>query len=429
MEGRSFTKIEDRIGPLMREVCEEIVLANLIEEARLSMEASDSQDEHDFNLWKASLEDKTIQLSQAKMPKIEASYDMAWQQKGYGHVYNLLSGHGVFIGQHTRKVVALVVKCKTCGVCNAWKKKHPDIEILPHRCWQNHDGSSGSMESAGCLELVVSCYEKFQVIVHRLCCDDDSSIRADCQWNNADYTKNNNTTVVPLVAKKVGKNKGKMQPRPDKGKLPAHVPEPIFVADPNHRHKGLTGELIKLDKCNNDKRFTMTRMDSTRIGKNFGYMARTLKDRPHCEFVTAATAVLDHHFDIHDHCGDWCKRKNETPEQRQASPKYYRCINKDAKLYKILQETIARFITMDKLLEMDHGLDTNQNEAFNNLCTWFAPKNKVYDGSGSLHNRIACAVGISSMGIIGFTRNCFARWALLLPTTLSITYNTKRPIN
>jgi hypothetical protein len=223
---------------------------------------------------------------------------------------------------------------------------------------------------------------------------------------------NNNTTVVPLVAKNVGKNKGKLQPRPDKGKLPAKVPEPIVVADPNHRCKGLTGERIKLDKSNNDKRFTMTCIDSTRIGKNFGYMARTLKDWPHCEFITAATAVLDHHFDIHDHCGDWYKRKNETTEQRRASPKYYRCITKDAKLYKILQETITSFITMDKLLEMDHGLDTNQNEAFNSLCTWFAPKNKVSAGSGSLQNRIACAVGISSMGIIAFYKKLFRKMGI-----------------
>jgi hypothetical protein len=384
----------------------------LIEEVKLSMEASETHDELDFRVWKDSLEDKTIQLSHAKMPNIEASYDMAWQQKGSGHAYNSLSGHGVFIGQHSRKVIALVIKCKTCTVCNSWKKKHPDIECLPHHCWKNHEGSSGSMESAGCLELVVQCFDKFNVIVHRLCCDDDSSIRADCQWNNADYMKNNNTTVVPMVAKKVGKNKGKMHPRPDKGKLPSHVPEPEFVADPNHRRKGLTRELIKLDKSNNDKRFTMTRMDSTRIGKNFGYMARTLKDRPHCEFVTAATAVLDHHFDVHDNCGDWCKRKNETAAQRRQSPKYYRCIDKDAKLYNVLQDTVARFITMEKLLEMAHGLDTNQNEAFNNLCTWFAPKNKVYAGSGSLQNRIACAVGISSLGIIAFYKKVFRKMGI-----------------
>jgi hypothetical protein len=288
------------------------------------MEASDVHDEHDFNTWKNALDDKSLKLSTAKMPKLHASYNMAWQQKGSGHVYNSLSGHGALIGMHSRKVIALVIKCKACSVCAAWKKKHGDLECLPHQCWKNHNGSSGSMESAGLLELIVEVFDKFNVVIHRLCCDVDSSIRADCQWSNADYMKNNGTDVLPMVPKKVGINKGKLQPRPDKGKLPSHIPEPCFVADPNHRRKGLTGELVKMDKSNNNKRFTMTCMDSTRVGKNFGYMACTLKDHPQCEFISVATAVLDHHFDVHDHCGAWCKRQHETEEQQKRSPKYYR---------------------------------------------------------------------------------------------------------
>jgi hypothetical protein len=46
-------------------------------------------------------------------------------------------------------------------------------------------------------------------------------------------------------------------------------------------------------------------------------------------------------------------------------------------------------------------------------CTWFAPKNKVYAGSGSLQNRIAMAVGITSMGVLDFYKKLFARWAPL----------------
>jgi hypothetical protein len=41
------------------------------------------------------------------------------------------------------------------------------------------------------------------------------------------------------------------------------------------------------------------------------------------------------------------------------------------------------------LIEMAHSLDTNLNKAFNQICTWYAPKNKVFAGSYSLHNRIA----------------------------------------
>jgi hypothetical protein len=194
------------------------------------------------------------------------------------------------------------------------------------------------MESAAAVELIIDRYRTKNCIVKYLCCDDDSSIRADCQWCNTDYLLNNHTNVLPMVPKKTGINKGELQPRPDKGKLPRDVLEPVFVADPNHRCKGLTGELIALDGARASVKMTMTRMDSTRIGKNFGYMARTLKSRPEEEYEDAAKAVLEHHFDCHQYCGEWCKRRHETTEQHKASKKYYRCKTRDASLYAILQE-------------------------------------------------------------------------------------------
>jgi hypothetical protein len=189
------------------------------------------------------LTNDTIELDLTRLPRLDASYDMAWQQKGSGHQYNSMSGHGCLIGSLTRRIIGMVIKSKLCNRCNVAKKKDPTLADGDHNniCWKNHTGTSGSMESAGLVELVTSTFEKHHAIIKRLCCDDDSSIRANCQWSNADYMKNNNTNELPMVPKRVGINKGKMQPRPDKGKLPAHVPEPTFMADPNHRRKGLTG--------------------------------------------------------------------------------------------------------------------------------------------------------------------------------------------
>jgi hypothetical protein len=87
--------------------------------------------------------------------------------------------------------------------------------------------------------------------------------------------------------------------------------------------------------------------------------------------------------------------------------KYYRCKTKDAKLYALLSTTIRRFTSLDKLAELAHGMDTNVNEGFNNICTWFAPKNKVFCGSGSLHNRLSFAVGINSLGYNEFFTRLF----------------------
>jgi hypothetical protein len=78
MESRSFGLIEERIGPVLRALCDEIIQENLIEEARLSMLASTMQDEFNFQLWKDSLEDPTMQLPESKMPLLDGSYDMAW---------------------------------------------------------------------------------------------------------------------------------------------------------------------------------------------------------------------------------------------------------------------------------------------------------------------------------------------------------------
>jgi hypothetical protein len=409
MKSRSFSMIEERIGPYIRDLGQEVITLNIIEEARLSMEANNNLEY--FETWKSSLSDDTVVLDSHRLPKVDASYDMAWQQKGSGHQYNSMSGHGCLIGSLTRRIIGIVIKSKLCNKCNAARKKDPNLPEGVHDgpCWKNHKGTSGSMESAGLVELVTSTFERHHAIVRKLCCDDDSSIRADCQWSNADYLINNNTTILPLVAKRVGVNKGKMQPRPDKGKLPAHVPEPMFVADPNHRRKGLTGELIKLDMSVVKVKQTMTRMDSTRIGKNFCYMARSLKDRPPNEYVAVAKAVLEHHFENHEYCGAWCTRQHESMEQRKRIIKYYRCKQKDAKLYNLLSQKLERFISLERLVELAHGMDTNANEAFNQTCTWFSPKNKVFAGSGSLHNRLSMAVGVNSLGYNKFFTALFSK--------------------
>ena len=84
MMNRSFGIIEDRIGPFIRDLCEEIISENVEEEARLSM------NELDFGLWKQWKDgNETINSFPVnRRPQIDASYDMARQQKGSGNVYN-----------------------------------------------------------------------------------------------------------------------------------------------------------------------------------------------------------------------------------------------------------------------------------------------------------------------------------------------------
>jgi hypothetical protein len=187
MKSRSFTMIEERIGPFIRELGDEIIVENLVEEVRLTMMANNTLDY--FPVWCSALTDDTVVLDPTRLPAIDASYDMAWQQKGSGHQYNSQSGHGSMFGSLNRRIIGLTIKSKLCNKCNVARKKNPQAAFGDHegRCWKNHNCTSGAMELAGCLELVIEKFNKHHVIIKRLCCDDDSSIRTDCQWSNADY--------------------------------------------------------------------------------------------------------------------------------------------------------------------------------------------------------------------------------------------------
>jgi hypothetical protein len=407
MESRSFTYIEERISPYIKKLTDEIVHENLAEEVKSSVE-----DPMEYEHWQQAQEQGSIPLSRRMYPQLKASFDMAWQQRNSGNRYNSPSGHALLVGGNSRKPIAYMVKSKICTFCKAWEKRVQDVvafPVMPHNCRKNHEGSSGSMEAQSCLDMTVALFENKQCCLSVICIDDDASTRSMLKWSNADYMKNNNTTSPPMVPISKGPNKGKLQVRLDKGKLPAHVPEPNFVADPNHRKKVLTGELIALATANVAQKHTMTKNDSTRLGKNFGYMIRNLHkwNGDEALMTKAGKAVLDHHFDNHEFCGQWCPRLRMTEEQLQSSDRFYRSKTTDAKLYKILQDKIERFVTIDRLQEVAHKMDTQVNESFNNQVAWLAPKNKVYCGTSSLENRIGIALGIKSIGLLQYFTRLF----------------------
>jgi hypothetical protein len=173
------------------------------------------------------------------------------------------------------------------------------------------------------------------------------------------------------------------------------------------------------------RRFTMTKNDATRIGKNFGYMIRNLHKVQGNDdaMMKAGMAVLEHQFDNHEYCAGWCPRKRMTREQLDASERFYRNKTKDAKLYCVLQEKVGRFTTLPRLQECSHRMDTQVNESFNNIVAWMAPKNKVYCGSCSLSNRIGLAIGIKSIGLL----ECFRR--LFLKLGIHMTPNVVHYLN
>jgi hypothetical protein len=178
--------------------------------------------------------------------------------------------------------------------------------------------------------------------------------------------------------------------------------------------------LRALLKLKAENKHGLTGMDVIRLGKNFGYMIRGLQRLDEDKWIDAGHSVIDHHFDIHDKCGPWCRRKDQSDQQRVTSDRFYRDIDKDNKLYKAVSDLLARFITLDKLREVAHPYDTQVNESLNNTISWLAPKNKCYGGSCSLTNRICIAIGVNTLGMEKYFARLFK--ALAIPMTPNVAH-------
>ena len=217
-------------------------------------------------------------MNQDKKIGIMGSYDMGWNKRSSGHRYDSLSGHAFLISYHCRQVIATKVTSKKCNTC---AKMGEGIEnFKPHQCPLNHDGSSKGMEAEAALEIVCEMNEKHdgKIYVKGIVSDDDTTMKA--------YLKH-----------------------PDnhpKGRLPKHLPEPRFLADPGHRTKTVANKIYALLKLKKSETIC-TKGDCIRFKMNFGYMLKRNRTKPLHEFRKASFAVIYHSFDKHDYCStEWC---------------------------------------------------------------------------------------------------------------------------
>ena len=412
MDGSSFGSVECQIGPsVIQKLADDLVYKhNLVQEVKLYYKDERYNDGDDesfrdvllFKLW----QDGDLKNKPNLWPKLTLSGDMGWQGRSSGMQFNSLSGDAILVGALTRKPCAWYICSRSCSFCKGWKRGARKDDAVPdHNCRKNWEGSAGAMEPIAILEMVKELSNTYCVVTEKIITDDDSSIKTKLKWNNADTMINKNLLEPPHWYD----SKGRKSVRPDKGALPINMPEPTFVADPNHRKKTFGKELYKLEGLNADSKEGMTKMDVLRLTTNFAYMVRTLPSMDRSTWKGASNAVIEHHFDNHEHCGDWCRRKKQSDEEKALKSKMYRCKTKDKKLYSMLLQKIERFITEDALDEVGHGMDTLVNESFNNTVAWVAPKNKVYSSSDSLKNRVAICLGINSLGTLDYYRQLFHR--------------------
>ena len=103
----------------------------------------------------------------------------------------------------------------------------------------------------------------------------------------------------------------------DKGLLPSHIPQPVFLADPSHRIKVMSKPFFKMVTTTKDPNLCKM-IDALRIKKYLGCFIYKNRHLPLSDFVKKAHAPIEHLFNCHEWCdSEWCFAKSLTEKSHE----------------------------------------------------------------------------------------------------------------
>jgi hypothetical protein len=72
------------------------------------------------------------------------------------------------------------------------------------------------------------------------------------------------------------------------------------------------------------------------------------------EMVTAVCACLEHHFNIHKLCGNWCKAAKGTEQEIRSTGLQFRCKQRNQDMYLFMKKHHEDFMEDSKLCQLFH---------------------------------------------------------------------------
>jgi hypothetical protein len=139
------------------------------------------------------------------------------------------------------------------------------------------------------------------------------------------------------------------QKKPDNGILPLLHPVMQFLADKGHRVRGYSRVLfVEVYKSKKEGR-GCTKMDAERMKRRLSWTLHLHSAGTYDEFKEAVITVIEHHFNNHDSCGDWCKAASGTEEEVRQTGLRFRCKVRNKELYLFLKKHHDEFKVDAKL--------------------------------------------------------------------------------
>jgi hypothetical protein len=370
-----WTEAQEMIGNVIINVGEEVLEENLHIECLLSPVGDDGRS------------------------ALDVASDTRWDKRGSSRKYNSLSGCSTAFGLRSELPIGIEVMSQVCIKCTKGIDHDPDI------CPKNYTGSAKGMEAAGAARIVCRLFanENDKCYIAHLVTDDDSSVRKILTHSYQELIDKLQATIDDWPRYANGAKK------PDNGLLPILHAAIAFLADKGHRNRGYSRVIFaeamksKKDGCG------CTKLDAERMKRRMSWTLRLHSHGTFPEFQRAVLAVLEHHFNNHEHCEAWCKAAHGTEEEIREQGLRFRCKVRNKKLYEFLKKHHEKFSEETKLRQLWHRYDTNLVEAFNKFLTKFLPKDKTYCQTIENKARSMVAVGIQSIGYQQFYSRVFER--------------------
>jgi hypothetical protein len=144
--------------------------------------------------------------------------------------------------------------------------------------------------------------------------DDDSLLPAVLSHSYQDLIE---AGLIPKQDWLKYKNGASSQRKPNNGQLPINHPVIPFKANKRHWVRGYSIKNFTLANSPKSKNFGVTEADTKRMKSRTLQTLRIRTDGGFEEFQICLAAVSEHHFDNHEHCGDWCKVKERMVRRRR----------------------------------------------------------------------------------------------------------------
>jgi hypothetical protein len=161
--------------------------------------------------------------------------------------------------------------------------------------------------------------------------------------------------------------------------------------------------------------------DAERLKRAFAYFLHQFSKRSWKRFLRSARAVLEHHFNSHRYCDDWCPAKRWKKEDRLKNALKYRSKTLNPELYKEFKSHHDKYTSEEALRDMYHQFHSNKCESLNGNITKYVPKHKMYCRTLTNKGRTHTAIGVDSIGYVAYYHRLFG--VLGIETTPTTTAN------